>query len=185
MEVTLAQQAMKVALTVKQRAIIERLARSRTEPQRLVERAQIVLRSANGELCVEQAQALGVDAQRVQRWRRRFARSHDALASAERSDDESDLENKIREVLSDNYRSGTPPKFTPEQVTSIIALACHEPSELDLPLSHWTPDELARQAIKLGIVASISGRHLDRFLKRSGLASAPQPVLAESKDRGL
>jgi len=167
MEVTLAQHASKVELTVKQRAIIERLARSRTESQRLVERAQVVLRSAAGELCVRQALALGIDAQRVQRWRRRFARSHSVLASAETSDDESDLEKKIREVLSDNYRSGTPPTFTPEQVTTIVALACHEPSELDLPISHWTPDELARQAVKLGIVKSISGRHLDRFLKRS------------------
>ena len=50
MEVTLAQQAAKIDLSVKQRLIVERLARSKTEPQRLVERAQIVLRSANGEL---------------------------------------------------------------------------------------------------------------------------------------
>lgn len=185
MEVTLAQQAPKVELTVKQRAIIERLARSRTEPQRVVERAQVVLRSANGDLCVEQAQALGIDAQRSRRWRKRFALSHEMLASAEAADDPSDLEKKIREVLSDNYRSGTPPKFSPEQVTTIIALACHEPSELDLPISHWTPDDLARQAVKLGIVKSISGRHVDRFLKRSRPSSAPQPLLAESERREL
>jgi hypothetical protein len=185
MEVTLAQQAPKVELTAKQRAIIERLSRSRTESQRLVERAQIVLRSANGELCVEQAQALGIDAQRARRWRKRFAGSAGVLASAEAAEDPDDLEKKIREVLSDNYRSGTPPKFTPEQVTTIIALACHEPSELDLPISHWTPDELARQAVKLKIVKSISGRHLDRFLKRSRPSPAPQPVLAESEHRGL
>lgn len=185
MEVTLAQQALKVELTVKQRAIIERLARSRTESQRLVERAQVVLRSAAGDLCVDQAHALGIDAQRVQRWRRRFALSHEVLASAETSKDASDVEMKIREVLSDNYRSGTPPTFTPEQVTTIVALACHEPSELDLPISHWTADELARQAVKMGIVKSISGRHLDRFLKRSRPSPAPDPVLAESEHRKL
>lgn len=165
MEVTLSQLAPKVELTAKQRAIIERLAGSRTEAQRLVERAQIILRSADGELCVEQAAELGIDAQRVRRWRKRFARSADVLASAEASDDERDLEKKIREVLSDEYRSGTPPKFTPEQVTTIIALACCEPSECDLPISHWTPHDLAREAVKLGIVKSISGRHVDRFLK--------------------
>ena len=76
----------------------------------------------------DQAAELGIDAQRVRRWRKRFARSADVLASAEASDDERDLEKKIREVLSDEYRSGTPPKFTPEQVTTIIALACCEPS---------------------------------------------------------
>jgi transposase len=167
MEVTLAQLAPKVELTTKQREILERLASSRTEAQRLVERAQIILRSADGELCVDQAAELGIDAQRVRRWRKRFARSSDVLASAEVSADERDLEKKIREVLSDEYRSGTPPKFTPEQVTTIIALACIEPRELDLPISHWTPEELAREAVKLGIVKSISGRHVDRFLKRS------------------
>lgn len=165
MEVTLAQQAAKIDLSVKQRLIVERLARSKTEPQRLVERAQIVLRSANGELCVDQARALGIDAQRVRRWRKRFARTHEVLAIAEAAEDKGDLERKIREVLMDEYRSGTPPKFTPEQVSLMVALACHKPSELGLPLSHWTADELARQAVELNIVKSISGRHLDRFLK--------------------
>ena len=83
MEVTLAQQAAKIDLSVKQRLIVERLARSKTEPQRLVERAQIVLRSANGELCVDQARALGIDAQRSRRWRKRFARASEVLASAD------------------------------------------------------------------------------------------------------
>jgi transposase len=87
------------------------------------------------------------------------------LAQAEAADDKGDLERKIREVLMDEYRSGTPPKFTPEQVSLMVALACHKPSELGLPLSHWTADELARQAVELKIVKSISGRHLDRFLK--------------------
>jgi hypothetical protein len=149
MEVTMAQQAAKIDLSVKQRRIIERLARSRTEPQRLV----------------EQARALGIDAQRSRRWRKRFASAHEVLATTEATGDERELERKIREVLMDKHRSGTPPKFTPEQVSLMVALACHKPSELGLPLSHWTADELARQAVELGIVKSISGRHLDRFLK--------------------
>lgn len=181
----MAQKAAKIELTRRQRAIIERLARSRTEAQRLVERARFILRSAADELCVAQAEALGVDAQRVRRWRKRFAKAREALQSAEASEVETDLEEKIREVLSDNYRSGVPPKFSPEQVTTIIALACHEPEELGLPISHWTADELARQAIRLNIVESISGRHLDRFLKRSRLAPASEPVLAEPQRGGL
>lgn len=181
----MAQQAPKIELSRKQRAVIERLARSRTEAQRLVERAKFILRSSQEELCVDQARALGVNAQRVRRWRKRFAQCRDALASAEASEVATDLEEKIREVLSDNWRSGAPPKFTPEQVTTIIALACHEPEELDLPISHWTADELARQAVRLNIVESISGRHLDRFLKRSRLTPAPQPVLAEPERREL
>lgn len=174
-----------VILTNRQRELLERLARSRTESQRVVERARIVLRSAAGELCCDQAIALGVDAQRVRRWRKRFADAREVLQTIEddpQAEDRS-LEDKLREVLSDEYRPGTPGKFTPEQVTCIIALACHQPDELGLPISHWTPDELARQAVAMGIVESISGRHLDRFLKRSGPSAPSQPVLAESQHR--
>lgn len=104
MEVTLAQQVAKIDLSVKQRLIVERLARSKTEPQRLVERAQIVLRSANGELCVEQARALGIDAQRSRRWRKRFAQAREVLASAEAAEDKGDLESMAsrRAFLSDD-----------------------------------------------------------------------------------
>lgn len=174
--------APKVVLTARQRAIVARLARSRSDEQRLVERAQIVLRSADDELCVVQARDMGVDAQRVRRWRKRFSQSYEVLQQVESaSTDDRELEAKIREILSDEYRSGTPPTFTPEQVTTIIALACHEPSELDLPISHWTPDDLARQAVALNIVKSISGRHVDRFLKRSRLAPSSFALLAQPR----
>jgi hypothetical protein len=54
-----------------------------------------------------------------------------------------------------------------EQITAIIALACEAPADSDLPISHWTPPELAREAIKRGIADSISARQVDRFLSRS------------------
>ena len=180
------QKAPKVTLSVRQKAIIERLAHSRTEEQRVVERAQIVLLSSSDELCVVTAQKLGVDAQRVRRWRKRFAEAHGVLLRVENEPKhDGDLENKIRELFSDEYRCGTPATFSPEQITCIIALACETPEDLGLPISHWTPDDLARQAVKLKIVKSISGRHVDRFLKRSRLASASDEVLAESKHRKL
>ena len=69
-------------------------------------------------------------------------------------------------VLADKYRSGTPPKFTAEQLTALIALACERPEALGLPVNRPTPAELAREAVKRGIVESISPRHLDRILKR-------------------
>ena len=133
----MARQAAKIELSVRLRAIVERIALSRTESQRLVERMQIVLRSANGDLCVETARALGVDKQRVQRWRKRFAREREVLTLAEAAADKGDLERKVRDVLDDKNRSGTPPKFTPEQVSLMVALACHKRSELGLPLSSW------------------------------------------------
>jgi hypothetical protein len=79
---------------------------------------------------------------------------------------EEELEAKILELLSDNYRSGTPAKFTPEQVVSIIAVACEPPADSDRPISQWSPRELAEEVIKRGIVDSISPRQVDRFLAK-------------------
>lgn len=174
--------ASKVVLSLRQLAIVKKLAHSRTEEKRLVERADIILRSANDEQNIDQAAALGIELQRVGRWRKRFSLAQKVLALVEKeSEKERPLELKIREILGDKYRPGTPAKFTPEQVTTMIALACHQPSELNLPISHWTGDELARQSVAMGIVEGISGRHLSRFLKRSRHSTASDSVLAQSK----
>ena len=159
--------AARITLTSRQRAILEPLARSRTAPQRLVERARVVLMSGAGRTNEEQAEELGVDRQRVRRWRSRWARASATLASAEdEGAKDRDLEKLILGVLVDAERSGAPAKFTAEQVAAIISLACEQPAESGLPVSHWTPAELAREAIKRKIVVSISPRHVDRFLAR-------------------
>lgn len=155
-----------IALLPRQRAVLEHLVRSSTSPQRVAERARIVLRSEAGELCVHQAAALGVDAQRVRRWRTRWAAAMDMLASAEAQEVQDDeFEALILGVLDDEYRSGVPAKFSAEQLAQLISLACQEPSTLGLPVTHWTPRELAIEAKKQGIVDDISPRHLGRFLK--------------------
>ncbi len=178
------QYAPSIALLPRQRAILEHLVRSSSAEQRIVERARIVLRSADGELCVEQAVALGVDAQRVRRWRRRWASAMEMLVSAEAhevTDDE--LEVLIKDVLGDNHRSGTPAKFTAEQVARIIALACETPSDAGLPVTHWTPRELAREAKRRKIVDDISPRHVSRFFGGGRDTPASVAVLAQPEDR--
>ncbi|MBK8012908.1 MAG: helix-turn-helix domain-containing protein [Deltaproteobacteria bacterium] len=61
-----------VEVTPKQRAVLEPLTRAKVAPQRLVERCRIVLMSAEGRNNEEQADELGVDRQRVRRWRVRW-----------------------------------------------------------------------------------------------------------------
>ena len=177
------QYAPEVTLSPRQRAVLESLARSPKAQQRHVERARIVLDSADGALCVETAAKLGVDEQRVRRWRRRFADAMELLASAEAQDaTDDDLRSLIIDVIGDDARSGGPPKVTSEQWSKIAALACESPSKLGLPLSHWTPGELSRQAKKLGI-AVVSARHVARFLKGGVNTPAQVAVLAQSQHR--
>lgn len=105
------------------------------------------------------------------------------LASAEEEGvKDKDLRAMIGDALSDSYRSGAPPKFTAEQVAQVIALACEDPSESGLPVSHWTPDEISKELIKRQVVESISPRQVERFLKGGRPPSAQEPILAEFQD---
>lgn len=156
-----------VAVTPRQRELLEALTRARLAAQRLVERCHIVLMSAEGRTNEDQADKLGIDRQRVRRWRHRWARAWESLVAAEEEGATGkDLEKLVLGVLMDDARSGAPAKFSPEQVVAIIALACEPPAGSGLPVSHWTPPELAREAIKRGIVESISPRQVDRFLAK-------------------
>lgn len=156
-----------VELTARQRGVLEELKRATSTPQQLAERCRIVLMSSQGRTNLEQADALGVDRQRVRRWRSRWAAAQSRLAEAEGEGvGDTDLRGLVLEVLSDEERIGGPEKFTPEQVAAIIALACEPAADSGLPVSHWTPPELAREAVHRGIVESISPRQVDRFLAR-------------------
>lgn len=156
-----------VTVTASEKRLLERLARAKTAPQRLVERCRIVLLSSEGRANEPQADELGIDRQCVRRWRHRWARARPALDAAElREASAKDLEKLIIGILTDDERCGAPPKFTPEQITGIIALACETPADSGIPVSHWTPPELAREAVKRGIVESISPRQVDRFLTK-------------------
>ena len=61
-----------VELTREQRATLERWARARSLPARVVERARIVLRAAAGEPDNEIAQAMGMSLRKVSCWCKRF-----------------------------------------------------------------------------------------------------------------
>lgn len=76
----------------------------------------------------------------------------------------------IEEMLSDRARSGTPGKFTPEQLCRVMGLACESPPE---HISHWSHADLAREVIKRNIVEKISSGSIGRFLKSGGPETTP------------
>ena len=164
-----------VSLSPRQRAILERIARSRTLSQRLVERAKFVLGADEGVSGTELAKTLGVDEQRTRRWRNRWAAEAPRVDQAEAAGaSDRDLTTLIESLLGDRPRTGTPATFSPEVVTQLIALACESPEDSGLPITHWTPEELAEEAKRRGIVESISARHLDRLLKRGRPSTAQE-----------
>jgi transposase len=111
------------SLTDAEQQTIDRLAHSRTEPARLVERAQIVWRAHRGERVPAIARALGISDATVRLWLKRFtAVGVDGLADAP--------------------RSGRPPVYTADEVGAVVAASLTKPDDLGLPFGSWTLDRL-------------------------------------------
>ena len=110
-------------MAAEEAAEVGRLAHSRAEPARAVERAGIVWRSSRGERVTRIAEGLRVSEGTVRKWIGRF--------------NESGLEG-----LRDLPRSGKPPTYTGEQVGEVIAASLTRPRDLGLPFAAWTLDRL-------------------------------------------
>ena len=59
--------------------------------------------------------------------------------------------------------------FPPAQVAEVKALACELPAEQGVPLSRWSSAELAREAVKRGIVATIAAITIWRWLREDAI----------------
>jgi transposase len=158
-----------VIVSPRQRAILERFARSRTASVMLVERCRIILLTSDGAATMHAAAELGVDRQRVRRWRHRWVKSLAArLNAVEAEADDKVLAVAIEDALSDLARPGARPKFTEEQIARVRSIACREPSEFGLPHTRWTRALIAQVVATEGIVESVSVAEVGRWLKEGG-----------------
>ena len=153
----------RINLTEQEREVLRQLTRKHTAKQSIVKRAKIILMADAGEKNQDIAAQLGVRSQVVSTWTKRWL---------EKSDE------PVEQRLADLPRPGAPDTFTPEQLCQIIALACESPQDYNRPITHWTQRELAAEAIKQGLVESISSHHLGRLLKKR-LATTSHPVLVK------
>ena len=153
-----AHKALPIELSSAHERELTALVRAHSTLQKLAERARIILLAASGPGVDETARQLGIWRKTVSTWRRRWM---DADATA-------DATAGAAVRLGDAPRSGAPATFTPEVICKIVALSCEDPETLDVPVSHWSQSELARQAVRRGIVETISHGSVGRFLKRSG-----------------
>jgi len=171
-----------IKLSEKQRQAFEQLLRRTTAPQRLVWRARIILLADQGLSNSEIARQLRLSRATVKRWRTRWREALPMLEAVQA--DEHLWLQRMEKILQDAPRLGGKPTFSAEQVVQIIALACQDPNDSGRPISHWTPRELADEAIKRGIVESISPRSVGRFLKRGQDQTPSISLLAQSRNRG-
>jgi transposase len=133
-----------IVLSDEEEAVLMARARSVRGAFRDRLRAQIVLAAAAGTANAAIARELGVCADTVRKWRRRFAAAR--LAG-----------------LKDAPRSGRPPVFTAAERAEAVALACALPAETGVPLSRWSCPDLARELAarcQITVSASTIGRWL-------------------------
>ena len=135
-----------------QREALEALVRARSTSQQLALRARIILHAADNVGVRESARELDVWPKTVWYWRQRWRQALGAQSVPER--------------LCDAPRSGAPATYTPEQICAVIAMTCEKPSESERPISHWSQREIADEAIRRGLVPSVSQRSVGRFLKK-------------------
>ena len=157
-----------IELSHKVRAILQGWAKGTHTPLHLKQRATIILRAAEGASNRSIAAETGWNRNTVKLWRQRWAQATPEIAAQETLQPWT-LQRQVAAALQDAPRPGKPCRFTPEQVAQIITLACRPPADCAVPLTHWTPAALAREAIAQGIVEQISARQVGRCLTEADL----------------
>ena len=161
--------AAKITITERQQDILQTFSRSVTAASRLRQRASIIVLAFDGLLNEDIAPEVGLTHRQVGRWRRRWADAWDRLVAIECGESRTVLRRAIEAVLTDEPRPGAPGKFTPEQVTQILAVACEPPEKSGRPITHWTAQELTDEVIRRRIVESISPSQVSRYLREAAL----------------
>jgi transposase len=130
-----------VELSSEQRTVLARLARQRTLPARVVERAQIVLRAAEGLENQHIARLMGLTPEKVARWRKRF------------------LEGGIAALEKDAPRPGRTRTITDRWVKKVLDMTLQQkPAHA----THWSTRTMA-------VAAGISEASVRRIWRAHGL----------------
>ncbi len=99
--------------------ILTKLERRRTLAANIALRVRIILLAYQRKQNICIAGLLGVERHCVGRWRRRWQESFDALLSIEMAETRAALERAIVDTFRDAHRSGSPGKFSGEQIAQL------------------------------------------------------------------
>jgi len=160
--------AAKIIISERQQKLLAEFSKSRTLGKCIVQRATIILLGFAGMLNEQIALQVGLNRIQVGIWRQRWRDAWEALCTWECTQPHR-LHEAILDVLSDAPRPGAPAKFTAQQVSQIVALACEPPKLSGRPISQWTLRELRDEAIARKIVTEISVSQVGRILQQAAV----------------
>jgi transposase len=149
--------------------VLRQLSLSRIVGKGIVTRAKIILMAFEKNDNQTISRRLQICHKTVGIWRRRWRDSFLALLQMQFTENTAAFQRATIECLSDAPRSGSPGKFTPEQIVGLIGIACEPPENSGRPVTSWTGKELAHESQKRGIVDSISVSHANRILREVDL----------------
>jgi transposase len=147
--------AVPIVLTAEERTTLERWARGRRTPARLVRRAQIVLRAVAGQRNDEIAAALATDRECVGRWRNRFA------------------QHRLAGIARDAPRPGRTPAIAPAVLQRIVTLTT---TATPPGATHWSTRTLAA-------AVGVSPKTVHRVWQAHGLRPHRTRRFKVSRDR--
>lgn len=158
--------AAKVRLTERQMEVLETIVASKTTAVRLVQRAQIILLAYQKKNNQTISDLVDLNPLQVGVWRKRWKLKWEHLIQVECTDTAAALRRAIETVLGDLPRKGRNVTFTTEQQAAVVAIACEDPDEeAERPISQWSRQEIADEAVRRRVVTSISASTVGAFLK--------------------
>ena len=135
----MARSAASIILSPSEAKTLDAWARSRTQPARVIERAQIIQMAANGMQSQEIARVLGLSRPTVQLWRQRF------------------LALRMSGLEKDAPRPGRLPKISDRKVRRIVEATLHSKPE---NATHWSTRLMAKaEGVSEATVRRIWRRH--------------------------
>lgn len=161
--------AARIQLTNQMCQILNEFSQSRVIGGGIAIRAKVILLGFQKYDNQSIGRELGISSRVVGKWRRRWRDSFDALLQKQCHETVAGFRRAIMECLSDAPRSGAPGTFTAEQIVGIIVIACSRPEDSGRPVTSWTGQEIAEEAVKRGLVVSISASHVNRILREIDL----------------
>ena len=137
-------------------SILDKIIKSGRSEKRHVDRAQIILLSAqpnksNLQIALEESTSPNT----VKKWRYRWLEQSPTFTAIMNQSDKSEskklkeLEEQIMLSLSDKPRPGAPMTFTADQYCQLLSVALEKPEQSNRPINDWTSRELADEVIKL------------------------------------
>ena len=132
-------------LSAGDREFLQGLVKKSSLSVKVFQRAQSLLALDTGQSLQQVATTVGVNYNTVASWRDRY-------------------QEKGLSALEDEPRSGRPPQIDGDQRAKVTALACSTPPEGH---ARWSLRLLADKAVELGVVETISYKHVGTLLKKT------------------